>query len=264
MRVLDATVAVSDLVARHHARHTDAPVTSYVIPNAVDPGRAAAVPRSWARRALGIAEGDPVLVHHGRFARQKNLSGLVRAFERVAAEIPQARLVLAGPKPERSYFREVRGIAPALFAGGSIQTPGPVRHVGSLLSAADAFVSDSFFEGWSVAASEAAWVGLPLVLSECGGARELVGTEGERGRMVCNPVGDPMAICPEVIRRPPPDAAAVNERALASALIDVLQERDAWRDRAGEIRTHARASLGPSGMASAYAGVFRSLSEARR
>ena len=263
VRILDATVAVSELVAEYHARHTGARVTPYVIPNAVDPGRAAAVPRSWARTVLGIGEDDRVLVHHGRFARQKNLSGVVRAFERVVTEVPEARLLLAGPKPERGYLREVKAIAPALFAEGRIRTPGPVRHVGALLSAADAFVSDSFFEGWSVAASEAAWVGLPLVLSECGGARELIGPEEEWGRMVCNPVGDPFAVCPEVIRRPPPEAAAVNERALAAALIDVLRTRDAWSGRAGEIREHARARLGPVGMASAYAGVFRSLAEAQ-
>src|SRR5688572_32156072 len=48
------------------------------------------------------------------------------------------------------------------------------------LPISDAYVSNSFFEGWSVAASEALWLGLPLVLSECGGSRELIGAEGEQ------------------------------------------------------------------------------------
>jgi len=264
VRLLTAAVAVSDLVARYHARHTGVAPTPHVIPNAVDPGRAAIVPREWARGALDLHEGDAVLVHHGRFARQKNLVGLVRAFAEVVREMPDARLILAGPKPERGYFREVRRIAPALFRQDRIRTPGPVRHVGALLSGADAYVSDSFFEGWSVAASEAAWVGLPLVLSECGGSRELVGPKGERGRMIANPVGDPLAVAPDLIRRPPAGAAAANERDLAAALVEVLQDRAGWRSRADEIRAHARGRLGPHGMASAYADLFRSLAGAHR
>lgn len=259
LRALAATVAVSGIVARYHARHTGAPVTPHVIPNAVDPGRAAVVPRRWARRALGFDDRTPVIVHHGRFARQKNLSGLVRAFDRVVRELPDARLVLAGPKAERAYFREVRRAAPDLFRDGRIRVLGPVGHVGAFLSAADAFVSDSFFEGWSVAASEASWVGLPLVLSECGGSRELVGSGGERGRMVSNPVGDPLCVGPDVIRQPPPEAVAENERDFAAAVVDVLSARADWRARAPEIRTDARGRLGPHGMASAYADLFRSL-----
>ena len=264
VETLAATVAVSDLVARHHALRTGSAPTPHVIPNAVDPGRAAVVPRGWARRMLDLDDRALVVVQHGRFARQKNLTGLVRAFDTVAREVPDALLVLAGPKAERAYFREVRRAAPRLFRDGRIRVLGPVRHVGAFLSAADAFVSDSFFEGWSVAASEAAWVGLPLVLSECGGSNELVGPEGARGRMVANPVGDPLAVGPEVIRRPPAEAAGQNERELASALIEVLTERAYWRDRAPEIRAGVRPRLGPHGMASAYAELFRSLAGTRR
>ena len=264
VETLAATVAVSDLVARHHALRTGSAPTPHVIPNAVDPGRAAVVPRGWARRMLDLDDRALVVVQHGRFARQKNLTGLVRAFDTVAREVPDALLLLAGPKAERAYFREVRRAAPRLFRDGRIRVLGPVRHVGAFLSAADAFVSDSFFEGWSVAASEAAWVGLPLVLSECGGSNELVGPEGARGRMVANPVGDPLAVGPEVIRRPPAEAAGQNERELASALIEVLTERAYWRDRAPEIRAGVRPRLGPHGMASAYAELFRSLAGTRR
>ncbi|MEX2470809.1 MAG: glycosyltransferase [Gemmatimonadota bacterium] len=262
---LDATVAVSDLVARYHALHTDGAPTPHIIPNAVHPGRAAMAPRDWARERLGLEPdgGAPVFVHHGRFARQKNLIGLVRAFERLLRDVPAATLILAGPRSERGYFREVRRVAPGLFRRGTIRALPPVRHIGALLSAADAYVSNSFFEGWSVAASEAAWVGLPLVLSDCGGSRELV-EDGVWGRLVPNAVGDPLSVDPRSIREPPAEAGEANEDALAAALHEVVQQRSEWSARAPEIRARARRDLGPEPMARAYAALFRFLVGADR
>ncbi len=260
---LDATVAVSDLVARYHALHTDSAPTPHVIPNAVHPGRAALAPRSWARARLGLDPDAPMFVHHGRFARQKNMTGLVRAFDRLARDVPAATLVFAGPRSERGYYREVRRATPGPFRRGTIRALPPVRHIGALLSAADAYVSNSFFEGWSVAASEAAWVGLPLVLSDCGGSRELV-EDGAWGRLVPNAVGDPLSVDPRSIREPPAETAEANEEALATALREIVDQRSEWRARAPEIRARARRDLGPEPMARAYAALFRSLVGADR
>jgi glycosyltransferase involved in cell wall biosynthesis len=259
MQLLAGTVAVSDIVARYHARHTGEAPTCFRIPNAVDPTRAAAAPRGWARRRLDLPENAPVFVHHGRVARQKNLTGLVRAFGRVHRAFPGARLILAGPRSERAYAKEVRAVAPELFSTGAVRILPPVRHVGALLAAADAYVSDSFFEGWSVAASEAAWAGLPLILSDCGGSRELVGDDGARGTVVPNPVGDPLAVGPQVIRTPPAEHARVNEEALAGAMAQTIENMDHWRDRAEGMRSEARALLRPDAMAAAYASVYRQL-----
>src|SRR5690606_9092723 len=169
------------------------------------------VPRAFARRVLRLAPGAPVFVHLGRFTRQKNMAGLVRAFAGVEEAAPGAILVLAGPRTDRGYVREVRRGWPDLFRRHVVRVVEPLAHVGTLLAAADGFVSNSFFEGWSVAASEALWAGLPLVLSECGGSRELVGEGGARGHVVPSPAGDALAVGPDTMRAPPEAAAGVNE-----------------------------------------------------
>ncbi len=117
--------------------------------------------------------------------------------------------------------------------------------MGAVLSAADAFVSNSFYEGWSLSASEALWVGVPVVLSETGGARALVGPAGERGVLVPNPCGDPLDVDAGRVSSPRADTREVNERAFAEALVGIARDRDAWQARAGGIRLHARAELGP-------------------
>ena len=188
---LTGTVAVSDLVARYYARFTHTEPTPHVIPNGVHPARGASVPRAWARERLGIPSTAPVVVHLGRITLQKNVIGLLDAFEAVLEHEPAARLLLAGSLSDSAYVRKVRRAHRALLRGGAVQLLPPVPHVGAILSAADVYVSNSFFEGWSLAASEAAWNGLPLVLSDCGSARQLVGDRGERGVIVPNPLGDP-------------------------------------------------------------------------
>ena len=50
---------------------------------------------------------------------------------------------------------------------------------------ADAFVLPSFWEGWSLASTEAAYAGLPIVATDVGGARDLL-AEGP-GRLVKPP-----------------------------------------------------------------------------
>ena len=220
------------------------------------------VPRAFARKTLDLRADDPVLVHLGRIGVQKNLSGLIGAFEEALTSQAAARLLLAGPVQDRAYLRSVARRHARLVRNGSVRFLPPVTHVGTLLSAADAFVSNSFYEGWSVAASEALWAGLPLLLSECGGSRELVGEGDRRGIVVPNPLGDPLAASAEAIRVPPPEALERNRRALTEAMLAVLGAGDAWAQRSDEIRAHAREALPPPRMAAAYARLLRRVAAA--
>ena len=254
---LTATVAVSETVARYYARRCPAAPRPRVVPNAVQPGRAAVVPRGFARREHALRADAPVLVHPGRLSMQKNLSGLLAAFASVVECAPDASLVLAGPRHDRRYLRSVVRAHRPLVRNGSVRVLPPVPHVGTLLSAADAFVSNSFYEGWSVAASEAAWGGLPLVLSDCGGSRELIGEGDARGRLVPNPLGDPLEVTSEAMRNARPEAQEPNREALTAAMLDVIAGREAWAARRDEIRAHARRQLAPDRMADAYAVLLR-------
>jgi len=257
--LLTATVAVSPTVAAYHARWTGTGPTPHVIPNAVHPGRVAAVPRSFARTRLALPATAPVFVHLGRVTVQKNLVGLSAAFAALLEREPQARLVLQGPAREAAHLRTLRRAQPDLWRSGAIRLLPPSRFVGTVLSAADALVSNSFYEGWSVAASEALWSGLPVLLSECGGSRDLVGKDGERGHVIPNPVGDPLRVSKDLVRQPPAEAQARNRDAMTEAMVDLVTRREEWRAKTEDIRNHAREHLRPERMARDYAELFRSV-----
>ena len=135
--------------------------------------------------------------------------------------------------------------------------------MGTLLSAADAYVSDSWYEGWSLAASEALWTGLPLVVSETGGSRAMVGQSGERGYLVPNMLGghaDATAL--PHLRTGDPPRNHVTE--LAQALDRLPRARDVWITRRPEIRAWARRTLDGSRMAEDHARLLRRARLTRR
>ena len=158
---------------------------------------------------------------------------------------------------------------------GHGHTPSGRWKYGVVLSAADAFVSNSWYEGWSVAASEAAWLGLPLVLSDAGGATSMVGVDrgtvdvrgagagvwgagsGVRGFVVPNPGGDPLLVDEASITSSEGSVRAVNESALAAALVAIADDLEGWRGRSDDIADWARRMLAPSAMATAHARVLR-------
>jgi glycosyltransferase involved in cell wall biosynthesis len=262
--LLTDVIAVSALVADYYARRVGTRPTSNVIPNGVHPGRLASVPRTWARRHYDLPADAPVFVHLGRRTIQKNLVGLIDSFAVVVAREPRAILVLAGEEAERGYEHEVRRACRRLRDRGSVRILPHQPHVGALLSAADAYVSSSFFEGWSVAASEALWLGLPLILSDCGGSRELVGAAGERGHVVPNPLGDPLEAEWSRVRHPPEDALAAHRAALVKAMLDVAGSLGGWASRRAELSAYAQRELSPERFGGAYARILRQHASVRR
>nr|WSZ96480.1 glycosyltransferase [Streptomyces sp. NBC_00857] len=111
-----------------------------------------------------LEPATPVVVCVGRLCRQKGQDILLRAWQPVVQQLPQARLVLVGDGPDAD---ELRGTAPpsVLFAGA-------VRDTAPWYRAADLVVQPSRWEGMAVAPLEAMASGRPVVLSDVDGARE--------------------------------------------------------------------------------------------
>jgi glycosyltransferase involved in cell wall biosynthesis len=260
---LAGVVAVSEVAAAYYGRHAGRSADA-VVPNAVHPGRVAIVPRSFARARLDVEPHVPLFVSVARLTEQKNPAGLLRAFARARAEAPDARLMLVGPREKSARLSSLRRSHSDLFRSGAVRYVGASSDIGVVLSAADAFVSNSYYEGWSLAGSEAIWAGLPVVLSETGGARELVGPAGERGILVPNPCGDPLDVDARTVASPDVGVREANEGALAAALVTMARDRDTWRGRAESLRLHARVHLGPDAFARRWAEALGAIHERAR
>src|SRR5207244_1653943 len=130
-----------------------------------------------ARYGLGAAA---VALFLGGLKPRKNLPLLLETWARVAARVPDARLVVGGGGPLRP---ELERHARRLGVSGRVVFTGYVPEADKvdLLNLADVFVFPSAMEGFGLAVGEAMSCGLPVVASDRGSIPELV-VDGEGGR----------------------------------------------------------------------------------
>ncbi len=135
---------------------------------------------NWRER-LNLSPEDRVALWVGRPVYVKNLPLLLDAFARVHAQLPTARLVLAGDIRDAATPAQIE----RLGLSSVVRLAGRVAHTDlpSLYQSADIYVHSSRYEGFGVVLIEAAAAGLPLISTDTDGAREII-RDGETGLIV--------------------------------------------------------------------------------
>ncbi len=129
-----------------------------------------------------VPRNAPLLLYVGRLAREKNIELILESFEDIAAEFPDARLLIVGGGPHAEALKRRAN------AGGfseRIQFAGPIprQELDSVYAAADVLVFGSTTETQGLVVAEARAAGTPAVVVNEGGAPETV-TNGEDGLVV--------------------------------------------------------------------------------
>ncbi len=166
----DAMTANSASVAEFYTQLGVPKEKITVIPNAM-PVQSIEYPREQARQILGLTMDHRVVGFVGRLAPQKRLKDVVWAFQLLHQVVENARLVLVGDGPERDELAE---LARGFGCRDQIVFAGHRKDAYSLMSAFDAFVLASEFEGMSNSLMEAMSLGMPCVVSDIGPNLELV------------------------------------------------------------------------------------------
>ena len=174
----DCLVFVCEAQRRHWLRRLVTGRSNRVIHNGVDPEHwrsPGTEARTRMRRVLGLADGDYAVGMCAVFRPEKNHLQLVEAIARLRARGLPARALLIGDGPMRPAI-EAR--ARDLGVAGDVLIAGFHQDVRPLLAAADVVALPSTsVETFSLAALEAMALGRPVVLSDIGGAAEMVRPE---------------------------------------------------------------------------------------
>jgi glycosyltransferase involved in cell wall biosynthesis len=133
--------------------------------------RSAALRQGW-----GAAPGDPVVLHAGRMAAEKNYPLLLRAYAAMSAANPRCRFVLVGDGPLLPSLRRAR---PGCVFTGFIAREELARHYAS----ADIYIHASLTETFGNVLTEAMASGLAVAGFDYAAARQFV-RDGDNGLSV--------------------------------------------------------------------------------
>jgi teichuronic acid biosynthesis glycosyltransferase TuaC len=169
--------------------------------------RASALPRTEARRVLGLPEDRVIVLFIGNLKPTKGVRELADAVLAIGHPFMG---VFVGDGPEAGY-----GASDGLAGGGLVYVGSrPHADVARYLSAADVLVLPSYTEGLPTVIVEAGSLGLPVIASAVGGIPELLGDD--RGTIL-------------------PD---VSSGSIVAALRSFLADRERAAAAAGRLRDH--------------------------
>jgi glycosyltransferase involved in cell wall biosynthesis len=134
--------------------------------------------RREAMRAEINAGSNFIWLAAGRITAAKDYPNLLRAFARVRAAIPQTRLWVAGEGKNLEEER-VRNLAIDERLMEHIDWLGLRDDMPAVFDGADAFVLSSVWEGMPLVVGEAMAMEKPVVATDVGGVREMMGDAGD-------------------------------------------------------------------------------------
>lgn len=147
------------------------------------------------REKYQIAEGTPVVGFVGRLGREKGCNELFRAFQRIKASMPNAKLLFVGPiEKEDTIDPELLDY---FWKCDDIIKTDRVTHVEKYTAAMDVFVLPSYREGFGMSVIEASAMEVPVVVTEYPGPSSAM-RNGVTGYAV--PVKDDEQLCQRILQ----------------------------------------------------------------
>jgi glycosyltransferase involved in cell wall biosynthesis len=186
VKQLSGIIAMSDAINEELTGYGVPPEKIARIPMGVDPDRFHPEPDEARRRELRRDAGwpdRPTFIFVGAVNRRKRPHLMLEAVALLAQRGVDCQLALAGPAGDEEYVAEMKARAEALGVTPRIIWHGFTEDVAPLLRASDVFGLVSGREGMSAAVVEAMSSGLPAIVTDISGMRDLI-DDGVQGRIV--------------------------------------------------------------------------------
>lgn len=213
-------------------RGTGVNVTAFA-PGAVSPDEIRAL-----RKGLGVTSGSVVVTMAGRLLRDKGVAEFLAAADSLSGRFPEAVFLLVGEPDPGNPSDLGPAVMEAVARRSNIIAPGWREDMALVWAASDVAVLPSYREGLPVTMQEALASGLPVVVSDAPGCREVV-DHGRNG-----------------FRVPVRDAPA-----LAEALATLLSDEDLRRAMGKAGRDKAVAEFDADALAGQTLALYRELLE---
>lgn len=162
-----------------------------------DRGTVPAATLEAARAELGLDAARPVVGFVGRMVAEKGLADLLAAAKTVLGELPGVQFLLVGPLDGEKADALTPAAAQAYGVGEACIFAGMRQDMPTMYALMDLFVLPSHREGFPRAPMEASAMGIPCVVTDIRGCREVV-EPGANGLLV--PLRDAGALAQAIVR----------------------------------------------------------------
>jgi len=196
-RLVDRVIACSEACREDYMRWGRIPSRKIVtVHNGVDLARVRRPPEAELRavRASLQVEGRPLVGIVGRLSAEKDHQTFLEAMRLVHRAVPSVAAIIIGKGPDE---RALRKATERLGLGRVVTFLGAPAEIMALLASLDVLVLSSRTEGLPTVLLEGQALGVPVVTTDAGGARETV-REGETGFIV--PCGDSQQLAARMIQ----------------------------------------------------------------
>ncbi len=258
-KMIAVSKLVKDVYIRKHGNIDKSKII--VVENAASASNLNGNNRKFTRHLLGIGQNSTVFVNVSSFDARKNQLGLITAFEHFYNTVSKdSYLILMGNPLSEFYSNIIKEYIVNLGCKNNLLMLDYHKDVTSILRAADIFVMPSYFEGWSIAATEALYCGLPLIHSKCGSGIELI-KGGENGLLIDNPAGDIASLSLDQLFAIINQKSPPNTNELVNAMNQMHLEIDVWRAKREQIASTSLRDFPQNEVVEGYLSVFSSIIE---
>ena len=180
LRGADRVISVSRALAATAKGIAGEDLNVQVIPNGVHTDRFCRGSASDARRQLALPESAPILLTVGGLVPRKGVHRVLSALPELIKQYPDLLYVVVGGRSaEGNDKQRIRRLTRDLGVEEHVRFVGAVLHTDLPLwyQAASLFVLSTANEGWANVLQESLATGTPVVTTDVGGNREVVGSD---------------------------------------------------------------------------------------
>lgn len=186
-----------------------------------------------SRSEFGLSDSDYVFLNPASYNLHKGHYVMIDAMKKILNVRSDIKILCIGNIIYEPHFHELKDYLQCSGLNEHIIMPGYYPDIESIYPIVDAFLMPSFIEGWSIAMNEAMFYKKPLIMTDTGGAADVI-ENNDIGILVENEYGDIVNLYSDYL-----DDMAYNQREfgiseqLSEAMIDFASNREHWK-KAGE------------------------------
>jgi len=182
------------------------------------------------RSDFGLSENDYVFLNVASYNLHKGHYLMADAMMKILKERSDIKILCIGNVIVEDHINKFKNYLKENGLEKNILMPGHYTNIESFYDISDAFLLPSFIEGWSIAMNEAMFYEKPMILSNTGGASEVI-ENSDIGILIESEYGDISNLDCKIL-----DYNAYEKRTfetsqlLADAMINFANKKEYWKE----------------------------------